>query len=381
MFQMNAKRGTAMIDNFYMPTRVICGSGALKENSALLKSLGSRCLIVTGGSGAKLSGALDDAKNALSQQGVKFEIFDKIGANPLISACHKAGEEARKVKADFIFGIGGGSALDAAKAVAIYAANPSLTPAEIYNRVYDNPPLPVALCGTTAGTGSEVTGVSVLTDDETGKKKSMSGADLYAALSFCDAGYTVSSPYSVTVSTALDALAHAVEGYFIEKCRGPLDLFAEKSIRDVYICLDIINKTHALPDLEARDKLYYGSIYAGLVLNTCGTAFPHPMGYVLTEHFGIPHGFACTAFMPAFLERCARFSPERSKAFEALLPTDIGSFIATVKALTDLSGVSITKEQAEEFSQRWAGAIPKNFAASPGGLSQEEAAGILAALR
>lgn len=369
-----------MTDNFFMPTRVICGSGALCDNPALLKALGSSCLIVTGASGAKASGALEDAKKALTSQGIAFELFDKIGANPLVTVCREAGEAARRANADFIFGIGGGSALDAAKAVAIYAANPELEPMDIYNRTRALSPLPVALCGTTSGTGSEVTGVSVLTNDKTGAKKSISGSDCYAAVSFCDARYTASMPYRVTVSTALDALAHAVEGFFTVYCNGPLYLFAEKAIRDIFSCLTAINQTRTLPDEASREKLYYGSLYAGLVINTCGTAFPHPLGYVLTENFGVPHGYACAAFMPAFLERCSRFSPERIKELEGFAGTDIAGFIRTVEELTDIGEISISAEAGTEFSQRWNACVPKNFTASPGGLTQKEAAGILAAV-
>ncbi len=364
-----------MTYSVYMPVKCFWGNGCVTENSSAL-SLGKACLIVTGKNSAKLSGALDDTIKVLKKEGISYGIFDGIGENPLISVCHKAGEAARKINADFILGIGGGSVLDASKAIAIYSSNPGLSPIDIYKREYGNKALPVALIGTTAGTGSEVTAVAVLTNDETGIKKSISGPDCYAAVSFCDPKYTYSMSYKTTVSTALDAFAHAVEGYFTQKCDGILRLFAEKCIPELYSCLEILSKTDTVPE-EIREKLYYASIYAGLVINTCGTAFPHPLGYVLTENYGVPHGMACAAFFAPFIDRCAQFSPEKFSAFCKM--TDNTDKVKTViSSLTDLGGAATGKENAEKYALRWQSVIPRNFPASPGGLTQKEAAEILA---
>ena len=360
-----------MTYNVFMPVNCIWGDGAVTENSHLLSALGKRCLIVTGKSSAKKSGALDDAVAALEKEGIAYAVFDGIGENPLISACHRAGEAARKAEAEFILGIGGGSPLDASKSIAIYASNPDLGPVDIYKRVYSNAPLPVALIGTTAGTGSEVTSVSVLTNDETGIKKSVKGMDCYAKLAFLDPKYTFSAPYSVTVSTALDAFAHAVEGYFTEKCEGAERLFAEKAITTLYPCLEQLAAGGTV-DPALRAPLYYGSIYAGLTINNCGTAFPHPLGYVLTENYGVPHGMACAAFFGYFIERCVKFSPEKAEHFFTL--TDEKEKVkALIASLTDTKGAKITPEQAHAYSERWAVTLPGNFLASPGSLTREEA--------
>lgn len=360
----------------YMPTKCIWGENAVAENSSMLKSLGTKCLILTGKSGAIKSGALDDAKTALEKENIPYEIFDEIGENPLISVCHKAGIAARKAKADFLLGIGGGSVLDAAKAIAIYASNPVLSPIDIYKREYDNTPLPVALIGTTAGTGSEVTAVAVLTNDKTGIKKSISGPDCYAAVSFCDPKYTYSLPYKSTVSTALDAFAHTIEGWFTPKGNGIITLWAEKCIPELYYCLKALSQSDTVAG-NLRDSLYYSSIYAGLIINTCGTAFPHPLGYVLTENYGIPHGTACAAFFAPFIDRCKEFSPEKYAKFIDMTE-DIETVKSVIAKLTDLDGVTISEEEAKKYALRWQSMIPRNFAASPGGLTMEEAAGILA---
>lgn len=367
-----------MNSSVYMPVKCILGKNSVISNSSQLSALGKSCLIVTGKRSAALCGALDDAVTALKKENISYEVFNEIGENPLISACHKAGISARAAKADFILGIGGGSVLDASKAIAIYASNADLSPIDIYKREYSSAPLPVALIGTTAGTGSEVTAVSVLTNDETGRKKSISGPDCYAKIAFCDPEYTSSMPYSTTVSTALDAFAHAVEGYFTEKCVGIIELFAQKCIPQIYSCLkELAGKDSVDPSL--REPLYYGSLYAGLVINTCGTAFPHPLGYVLTENYGIPHGIACAAFFPAFIDRCAEYTPEKAEKFFEMTD-EIFEVKAVIKSLTSLKNVDMTEDDAKKYALRWQDAIPRNFTASPGGLTQEEAAGILAQL-
>ncbi len=364
--------------NFHMPVHVVSGEGAVARNSTLLRTLGRRCLIVTGGSSAKLSGALADVTAALDLWEIGWSVYDGIGPNPLVSACHEAGVVARRVRAEFIIGIGGGSPLDAAKATAIFAANEALSPMDIFQREGANPPLPLALIGTTAGTGSEVSPVSVLTIDESGRKKSISGADCYARIAFADPAYTHSAPFRVTVSTALDAFAHATEGWFSPHLSDPVRLFAVKGLPMLWNGLVWLDKNTHLPDRKMRERLYYGSLYAGIVLSACGTAFPHPLGYVLTEDFGIPHGRACTAFLPAFLERGKEFEPERAEAYYQVLGTDDETLRGVVERLTDASAVHMTPEQVRQYCSRWGDV--KNFRVSPGGFTANDAGALLTRL-
>ena len=331
--------------NLNIPVRVLSGSGVLPQNAAQLKRFGAKCLIVTGKHSAAVSGALDDMKNALLSQDISFDVFSEIGPNPLLSACHKAGAIARGMGADFIVGIGGGSALDGAKAAAVYAANPAFGDTDIYTAAR-NPALPLVLVGTTAGTGSEVGKVSVLTNDKTGRKKSISGDDLYPALTFADPHYTASMPYGVTVSTALDALRALLE-------------------------------TKELPDEAGRARLYYGSLWAGITLAYCGTAFPHPLGYILTENHGTLHGTACAVFLPAFLRRACQYTPDKAAKMLAAMGTDADTFCKTVEALTDLRGVTLTKDEIDRACTRWDDAVPNNFKQSPGGFTKQDAQSLL----
>lgn len=367
--------------DFFMPVKTVSGRDAVLNNSELLSNFGKRCLMVTGGSSARLSGALKDVQTVLKNERIGYRVFDGIGQNPLISDCHAAGEQAREFGADFIIGIGGGSPLDASKAVAIYAANGDLQPMDIYKREYKNDPLPIVLIGTTAGTGSEVTSVAVLTMDESGRKKSILGADCYAKLAFADPKYTYSVPFDVTVTTALDAFSHGVEAWFTPTCAGVLKCFAQKGIPMLWTALKELHKTGELPTTAMRDELYYGSLYAGLVINNCGTAFPHPLGYVLTENYDVPHGKACAMFLPSFLDRANSYEPEKLTELLTLLETDKDTLNKTIRALTGFADIQITPEQAADFAERWAAEPPKNFGTSPGGLTAKDAEDILAKLQ
>lgn len=361
--------------NLHLPIDVISGDGCLLKNSGRLRLFGKSCIIVTGGKSSRLCGALSDMEAALKNEDISYEIYDKIGPNPRLDHCFEASEKARKLGADFIVGIGGGSPLDAAKAVAVYAANPSFTQEDIYTQTERNKALPIVLVGTTSGTGSEVGRVSVLTNPESGRKKSIAPMDCYPALTFADPTYTHSMPYDITVSTALDAMAHVLEGYMGIKCTDIPTLFGEKAIELIWKGLTFLydNKEEKLlPDKELREALYYGSLYAGITLAYCGTAFPHPLGYVLTENYGIPHGKACTAFMDTFIDRAAEYTPERLSKALSIMNTDKDTFKNVITELTDIGDITMTEEEIQAYCDRF-NTAPANFTFSPGGFTKEDA--------
>ena len=156
--------------NGFMPVKLVTGAGCVRASAKELAKLGRVCLIVTGKTSAKICGALQDVTETLRNNGQSWAVFDEIGQNPKLTDCMAAAEKAIAAGADFILGIGGGSALDAAKCIAVLAANPGLTQAQLYAFDWANAPLKIVAVGTTAGTGSEVTKVSVITTPD-GRKK------------------------------------------------------------------------------------------------------------------------------------------------------------------------------------------------------------------
>lgn len=360
--------------NFNMPVRVIGGKGAVKNHKEIFSYYGRSCLIVCGEGSARLSGALTDLKAVLDELEITYGVFDTITQNPKTEDCVAAGKAARDYSAEFIVGIGGGSQLDAAKAAAVYASNKHLEADDIYTQPLMLPPLPVILIGTTAGTGSEVTSVSVLTKCD-GKKKSVSGDNYYAKVAFADPTYTYSVPYHFTVSTAVDAFSHAVESLFSNKADSISREFAKAAIPVIWDGLKFFYENSALPTDAMRDELYYASLYAGMALNITGTCFPHTVGYVLTENYGMPHGFACGAFLPAFVRRALEFRNAEATHFLSGLGVSIFEFESIINALVDTSKVSMTAEQIEQFTEPWQNV--KNFINTPGSFDKNDAKALL----
>lgn len=349
--------------DFYMPVRVLAGENVLIRHADALAALGSRCLLVTGRHSAKASGVLDELTALLQQREIAYDLFDGIEPNPTVESCILAAEQARGFQADFVIGIGGGSPLDAAKVVALLATNP-LTVEQLYAQQWTQPPLPTVCIGTTAGTGSEVTRVSVLTAD--GKKRSITADLLYPALSFADPRYTASCSYRTTVTCALDALSHALEGYFSSRATEISDSMA---IGAVQTLCDALQALQTLPDakqggaaipMEIRSALYSGAMQAGMTLNLCGAGFPHTMGYILTEEYDLPHGFACAAFLSAYLERAFACLPEKA----AKLGVSLDRLLNLLQTLGERPDAKMTPEQIEGYRARFVG--NKNFANSPG---------------
>ena len=355
--------------SFYMPVNILGGNNSLQVNKSIFSGLGKRCLIVTGKSSAKKSGALDELFAVFNELNIEYAIFDEITENPLTSSCCDGGKIARDFDADFVVGIGGGSPLDASKAVCVYATNPYIINDDIYTASVDNEPLPLVVIGTTSGTGSEVSGVSVLTR-ENGRKQSISGKNYYAKYAIADAKYTYSVPYRTTVSTALDALAHAIESMFSPRADFLTEQFALISIRMIYPILEKSSISDALPDSTDRDTLYFASLYAGFALNKGGTGFPHGMGYALTEDYNVPHGVACAVFIPQYLDEAEKANPTLFDQVMNAMNSDKKSVKELISQLCDLH-LSIPDEKIQEYVTRWE--TLKNFKNSPTDFNNRDA--------
>ena len=339
--------------NFFMPTRLYCGEGCLEAHADALRELGESCTIVCGVHGAKSSGALDDVERVLTDAGIAYAIWDGVTENPPVARCQEAGRYAADSGADFILGIGGGSALDAAKAVAVFASNPDLDEERFYAKDWEVLPLPIVCVGTTAGTGSEVTKVSVLTD-AAARKHSINDDLMYATLSFGDARYTHSCPRSVTLSAGIDAIAHATESYFSHKADEVSRAFAVRAIRLAWGPLEAAAVGDELT-ADQRHDLYEASILGGLAINTTGTCFPHNVGYYLTENYDVPHGFACATFLPAMLERARAYDGPYADAFCAEIGRGEDELAELARRCTPELGIRLTPEEIDAALPRWEG--------------------------
>ena len=339
--------------NSYMPVKLVTGRGCVRGSAKELAGLGKLCLIVTGKRSAKACGAFQDVTETLAGNGQSWVLFDEIGPNPKLTDCIAAAEKAIAAGADFILGIGGGSAQDAAKCIAVLAANPGLTQAQLYAFEWPNSPLKIAVVGTTAGTGSEVTKVSVITTPD-GRKKSFHHAAIFPALALGDPGYTMSLPPMETRSTMVDVLAHCAESFFSRSANHLSRSYAVEGIRLLLpVFREMAEKGCDELSFDTREQLYCASIYGGLAINVTGTCFPHTMGYLLTEAFGIPHGTACAVFQKDFYEYNKAVVPALAAEFLERIGCGEAEYCSLIEKLTPACEVTMTQAQIDEAHSRW----------------------------
>lgn len=292
-----------MTSQFYMPTRVVAGPDCVRAQGSLLSVLGERVLVVTGGHSARLCGALDDVAAALEANGQPFEVFDRAVPNPTVDSVYAGVERAQAFGAQGIVAIGGGSPMDTGKAIALVAAQ-NVPRDGLFAGGLEDRALPLACIPTTAGTGSEVTQYSILTNDGAGTKTSLALPALFPRLAFLDGRYTRELPQRVSVNTAIDALSHCVEGMLSNLAGEITDTLAREGCRRICACLPGLERG-ALTGAE-RDSLLMASTLGGMAISATGTTAVHAMGYSLTYYRDIEHGRANGLLMPAFLRFCAR---------------------------------------------------------------------------
>ena len=253
--------------------------------------------------------------------------------------------------AGFIIGIGGGSPMDAAKAVSVFSANPNLDETAFYEKEWAAKPLPVMVVGTTAGTGSEVTDVSVLTDSR-GRKHSIHDPALYPAVSFADPEFTVSCPKEITLSCGLDILAHATESYFSRKADTLSRVYAVAAIKKLYGPLLRSSLKKEVP-FEDRATLFEASLLAGMAISTTGTVFPHNMGYYLTEQYHVPHGTASAVFLTQLLNYVRQEVPDLSHQFYKELGIRGFDMVELIRTVLVKPDIHMTKEEIENLLPRY----------------------------
>ncbi|MCR4633141.1 MAG: iron-containing alcohol dehydrogenase [Erysipelotrichaceae bacterium] len=335
----------------YMPTRIFSGKHVLFDHKDVFKKAGDRCLIITSPHAGRVSGALDDLETILKEEGITYTVFDQIRENPSVASCIEAGRKANETDAAFIIGVGGGSVLDAAKTAAVVANDPELTEEDIYALKWQHEPRPLFLVGTTAGTGSEVTYVSVMTD-KNGRKRSIHHDDLYALYSFGDPDYTRSMKENVRISTAIDALAHLMESYFNNNANDISRAYALEGVRLLYPELKKLTEKVQLND-EDLETVYNASILGGLAINITGTVFCHTLGYYFTEHYHLPHGFACALFTNDLIDYELENQPEYAKAFFDILKIDPQQMKRLVSDLLPDFDIHMSEEEIEAILPRY----------------------------
>ena len=273
---------------------------AVRTYGERLKTYGSRVLIVTGKSSAKKNGALSDVEAALDENDIHHVLFDEVEENPSTETVMRAREMGVMAQADFVIGIGGGSAMDAAKAIALMLRHKDEEKSYLYEKGNDADALPVILVPTTCGTGSEATGVAVLTRKERRTKGSIP-YKIYPELSLIDGKYLAAAPRSVIGNTAVDALSHLCESYVNTRSTDLSRAYVLQGLTLWRKCKDVVSGRREATDTDYAN-LMTASTLAGLAIAITGTCLPHALSYTLTMEAGLPHGVAVGYFLARFLK-------------------------------------------------------------------------------
>lgn len=291
--------------DYELPTNVHAEPHAVWNHREELAALGRKALIVTGRNSSRRNGSLEDVKNALQDQKIFWTVFDGIEENPSIETVRKGAELGLAQKCDFVIGVGGGSPMDGAKAIAwLMGQVHNSVPMDealigLYDPEADDSALPVAAVPTTCGTGSEVTGVSVLTLHAKKTKKSISHK-IYPALALVDGSYLAYAPMSVLQDTAMDALAHLYESYLNTRAGEDSRMVVLCGLKVWALSLPVFLGDKK-PEAEDYQNMICASTLAGMAIARTGTSIPHALSYRVTYDLGMKHGKACMQFLPGYL--------------------------------------------------------------------------------
>ena len=292
--------------SFAMPTTVYFGENAVAANASALL-LGKHALVVSGKTSGRKSGAIQDVFAALEGLGVRYESAECIGNNPDVEQCKAIGDDARAKGVDFVIGVGGGSPLDAAKAIAVFAAN-DISVERSFEYGYDNGVLPIVAVPTTAGTGSEVTPWAIMTWHKIQAKKTIGGPLTFPKVAFLDLKYTRSLTPEITMSTAIDAFTHCFESVISPKASALTDAVNLEALRHFGGCMQAL-EAGAFDAL--REELLLVSMMSGIGIANTGTTLMHAMAYPLTYFKGVPHGAANAMVLPSYLQELQTHRSDR----------------------------------------------------------------------
>lgn len=276
------------MSHFVIPNHTVVGTNVLGEAAPLLKKMGNKAFIVTGRHVA-VSDMMKQLTALLDENGIGCVIFDGITGEPTDTMIENGVEMLKSSGCDFIIGIGGGSPLDSAKAIAAMAVNEGSI-ADYNGKEITGEILPLAAIPTTAGTGSEATKFTVITDSEKGIKMLLKGDVLVPKLAIVDSSFTVGAPKSVTSATGLDALTHAVEAYTSRKAFSMTDTLAVSAVKRIMKYLPIAYKE---PDNSlAREQMSVAALEAGICINNSSVTIVHGMSRPIGALFHVPHGMS-----------------------------------------------------------------------------------------
>jgi len=360
--------------NFYMPTRIRFGWGSFQEIRQIVDELkGKRIFLVTGSTFAKKHGLLDKLSNYM--KGLTLVVFAEIEENPSIETVDRGAEQCRENQCDLIISLGGGSGLDAGKAIAMLQRNPgSIREYLDQERICQTKGLPTITIPTTSGTGSEVTPFSVITHKAKKAKPAIAPPQNFPDFALVDPELTMSVPFKVAVSTGLDALCQAVEGFWSTQANPITRSLAFQAIQ---LAMENLESTCLKKDQESVVNMALASHLTGVEMSNIGNTSIHPLSYPITLDYGVAHGFACAIFLPAVIRFNAQAIENRFRDLLRILnlpsaeafADEVDSLMEKLKAPRRLSEVGVKVEAIPEIAKRGMG---RSTAWNPRPMTEED---------
>lgn len=312
-----------------VPTRVLFGTGSVEELGARVAQLGDSAMIVCGRTAMRANGTLDRVQRNLTASGVRTLVHEAISANPRSDEVDRAVALATADEIEVVIGLGGGSALDAAKAVAIGIAHGPVGPLVGAALAHSASVPPVVAVPTTAGSGSEVTKGAIITDVERGFKSGIRGENLFPALALVDPDLSASVPHHVAVDAGFDAFAHHVEGFLAQRSTELNEAICERALRLLAPALHRLARGESSADL--REDLSLAATLGGVNVATASTCLPHRLQQAMgtASNPGPSHGAGLALLYPAWASALVPHASERMTRLASFLDgTDLQQEIA-----------------------------------------------------
>jgi alcohol dehydrogenase class IV len=285
-----------MVKIFSTTPRIVMGPSSVKTIGAEVKARGAKRVLIVTDKGVIGAGLLKSIEESFKAAKIKYAIFDKVESDPryeIVADCVKMAENAR---AQMLVGIGGGSPMDITKTSAVMLTNKGPIGAYFGINLIPKPGLPTILIPTTAGTGSEVTPIAILSDEGEKLKKGIVSPYLFPAIGILDPELTTGLPPQVTAATGMDALIHAIEAYTSINASTITDMYCIKAMELIYKNIRI---AYAKGDnIDARTAMMEGALLAGMAFANAGVTAVHAFAYPIGAEFHIPHGIANTLMLP-----------------------------------------------------------------------------------
>ena len=313
---------------------ILCGEGSL---SALKDVSFHRAILFTGGSSMEKTGVLDRCRSYLEGPGHEMLVYSGIGQNPTTVEVEAALAKTREFHPDLILAVGGGSAIDAAKAILLFYDHPKLNFENVLNR-----PLPQVRTGTqliaipsTSGTASEVTHVTVITYPEKKQKFAIKTEYLRPDLAILDGEIPVTMPAHIAAETGMDALTHALECYVNKNGDTFTDALSREAILGILRWLPISCRENTL---EARQKMHELSCMAGMAFSNAGLGMVHGVSHAFSGMFGLPHGLANAVILPYSMKYNRRdlFVAEKYESLSRMIGKDIVESVENLRDTLDI---------------------------------------------